>query len=76
MYQYIVMPVLRPFDEPEFVWGAEVIDFVNQTLEVIYFLLVAQTASFSPPWIGSRIHTRPTHSTPVREVNVTGRSLT
>ena len=34
-YRYIVMPVLRPFNEPKFVWGVEVIDFVNQVLEVI-----------------------------------------
>lgn len=33
-YQYIVMPVLRPFDEPNFTSFGEVVDFVNQTLEV------------------------------------------
>ena len=33
-YQYIVMPVLRPFNEPNFTSFGEVVDFVNQTLEV------------------------------------------
>lgn len=33
-YQYIVMPVLRPFNEPDFTSFGEVVDFVNQTLEV------------------------------------------
>ena len=33
-YQYIVMPVLRPFNEPNFTSFGEVVDFVHQTLEV------------------------------------------
>jgi serine/threonine protein kinase len=33
-YQYIVMPVLRPFNEPNFTSFGEVVDYVNQTLEV------------------------------------------
>lgn len=33
-YRYIVMPVLRPFNEPNFMSFGEVVDFVNQTLEV------------------------------------------
>lgn len=33
-YQYIVMPVLRPFNEPDFTSVGEVIEFVDQTLEV------------------------------------------
>lgn len=33
-YQYIIMPVLRPFNDPSFASLGEVIDFVNQTLEV------------------------------------------
>ena len=36
-YKYIVMPVLRPFNEPNFTSFGEVIDFVNQTLEASYF---------------------------------------
>ena len=31
---YIVMPLLRPFDDPEFGTIGEVIDFVTQLLEV------------------------------------------
>ena len=31
---YIVMPLLRPFDNPEFSTIGEVIDFVTQILEV------------------------------------------
>lgn len=38
-YQYIVMPVLRPFDEPNFTSFGEVADFVNQTLEARIFAL-------------------------------------
>ena len=37
-YRYIVMPVFRPFNEPNFTTFGEVIDFVNQTLEVSIFL--------------------------------------
>lgn len=34
----LVMPYLRPFDDPEFRTIGEVVDFVSQTLEVgIYF---------------------------------------
>jgi hypothetical protein len=32
--QYIVMPVLRPFDNPEFCFVGEVVEFVTQLLEV------------------------------------------
>ena len=32
--QFLVMPVLRRFDDPEFMFGSEVIDFVTQVLEV------------------------------------------
>ena len=32
--QFLVMPVLRRFDDPEFMLGCEVIDFVSQVLEV------------------------------------------
>lgn len=31
---YIVMPLLRPFDDPEFGALGEVVDFVTQVLEV------------------------------------------
>lgn len=31
---YIVMPLLRPFDDPTFAHVSEVVDFVGQTLEV------------------------------------------
>lgn len=33
-YRYIVMPVLRPFNDPDFTSFGEVFDFVSQTLEV------------------------------------------
>ena len=39
-YQYIVMPVLRPFNEPNFTSFGEVVDFVNQTLEASLFTLL------------------------------------
>lgn len=31
---YIVMPLLRPFDDPEFGFVGEVVDFVTQVIEV------------------------------------------
>jgi hypothetical protein len=31
---YIVMPALRPFNDPEFCFIGEVVDFVTQLLEV------------------------------------------
>ena len=42
--RYIVMPVLRPFNEPNFTSLGEVLDFVNQTLEV-------SVVSFSYPLV-------------------------
>ena len=33
-YQYIVMPILQPFDEPNFTTFGEVVHFVSQKLEV------------------------------------------
>ena len=38
--QFMVMPVLRRFDDPEFMYGCEVIDFVSQVLEVRCVLMV------------------------------------
>ncbi|EGO02257.1 hypothetical protein SERLA73DRAFT_48387 [Serpula lacrymans var. lacrymans S7.3] len=35
---YIAMPLLRPFDDPEFGAFGEVLDFINQTLEGIAFM--------------------------------------
>ena len=35
---YIVMPLLRPFDNPEFGAIGEVIDFITQVLEVHQYL--------------------------------------
>jgi hypothetical protein len=32
--EYIVMPVLRPYNDPEFSFVGEVVDFVTQVLEV------------------------------------------
>jgi len=32
--QYMVMPVLRRFDDPDFVTVGEVVEFVSQALEV------------------------------------------
>ncbi|KAF8555578.1 hypothetical protein OG21DRAFT_1483816 [Imleria badia] len=37
-YRYIVMPVLRPFNEPNFTSLGEVLDFVNQTLEGLVYM--------------------------------------
>ncbi|KAG6373909.1 kinase-like domain-containing protein [Boletus reticuloceps] len=37
-YQYIVMPVLRPFNEPDFTSFGEIVDFVNQTLEGLEYM--------------------------------------
>ncbi|KAJ3511341.1 hypothetical protein NLJ89_g4151 [Agrocybe chaxingu] len=36
--QYMVMPVLRKFDDPEFLSVCEVVDFVSQVLEGLSFL--------------------------------------
>lgn len=33
IYQYLVMPVLRPLNEPNFTSFGEIVDFVDQTLE-------------------------------------------
>ncbi|KII93060.1 hypothetical protein PLICRDRAFT_101119 [Plicaturopsis crispa FD-325 SS-3] len=35
---YIVMPILRPFDDPTFAYVGEVADFVGQTLEGLLFM--------------------------------------
>ncbi|KAG6379504.1 hypothetical protein JVT61DRAFT_9995 [Boletus reticuloceps] len=37
-YQYIVMPVLRPFNEPNFTTFGEIVDFVDQTLEGLMYI--------------------------------------
>ncbi len=37
-YEYLVLPVLRKFDDPPFYAVVEVLDFVRQTLEVICVL--------------------------------------
>lgn len=34
-WDYLVMPLLRKFDSPEFYAASEVVEFVRQTLEVI-----------------------------------------
>jgi hypothetical protein len=41
---HIVMPLLRPFDDPEFVFIGEVVDFVDQILEV-------RTLAAAPPTV-------------------------
>jgi len=33
-FEYLVMPLLRPFDDPEFTVIGEVVDFITQILEV------------------------------------------
>ncbi|KII93058.1 hypothetical protein PLICRDRAFT_35229 [Plicaturopsis crispa FD-325 SS-3] len=35
---YLVMPNLRPFDDPQFTFVGEVVDFVEQTLEGLQFM--------------------------------------
>ncbi|KAG5653370.1 hypothetical protein H0H81_000871 [Sphagnurus paluster] len=42
--EYIVMPILRAYDNPEFGAVGEVVDFVTQMLEVILNLFVLQHA--------------------------------
>jgi hypothetical protein len=36
--EYIVMPVLRPYNDPEFSFVGEVVDFVTQVLEVRIYI--------------------------------------
>jgi hypothetical protein len=43
--EYIVMPVLRPFNNPEFRFIGEVVDFVTQLLEVSYLFALHRTVS-------------------------------
>ena len=45
-YRYIVMPVLRPFNRPNFTSLGEVVDFVTQTLEVSIFSFSCLFAEF------------------------------
>lgn len=37
-FEYLVMPLLRPFDDPEFTVIGEVVDFVTQILEGLAFM--------------------------------------
>lgn len=44
--QFMVMPVLRRFDDPEFTFGCEVVDFVSQVLEVcrsFYYVFIHES---------------------------------
>jgi len=43
-YDFIVMPVLRFFNDPPFVFVEEVLDFIQQTLEGLVFLHQAGVA--------------------------------
>lgn len=46
--QFMVTPVLRRFDDPEFMFGSEVIDFVSQVLEVrcVFFMVPPETYDY------------------------------
>jgi hypothetical protein len=46
--QFMVMPVLRRFDDPAFMFGCEVIDFVTQILEVRCTFLYVLFFSLDP----------------------------
>lgn len=37
-FEYLVMPLLRPFDDPEFTMIGEVVDFITQILEGLTFM--------------------------------------
>ena len=52
---YIVMPLLRPFDSPEFGAIGEVIDFVTQVLEVRISLSKCARPNLTM-WLGYRLH--------------------
>jgi hypothetical protein len=39
IFQFLVMPILRRFDDPEFNAPCEVVDFISQALEVCRFLI-------------------------------------
>ena len=52
----MVMPYLRPFDDPEFVLVGDAIDFVTQMLEVIYFITARAQALMMTAGFG--IHAR------------------
>lgn len=45
--QYLVMPLLRPFDDPEFWAIGEVVDFVTQILEVSCDVFIAYITNTS-----------------------------
>lgn len=51
--QFMVMPVLRRFDDPEFVAPCEVIDFISQALEVCDISLFNRPAQ--PPVNGAPV---------------------
>jgi hypothetical protein len=54
--EYIVMPALRPFNDPEFRFVGEVVDFVTQLLEVGILLLFHASISLVP---GTKFHASP-----------------
>lgn len=52
--QFIVMPVLRRFDDPEFVAPCEVVDFISQALEVRR-ILIGGVIPAQPPANGAPV---------------------
>ena len=54
-YEFIVMPLLREFDEPPFETVEQAIDFVSQTLEV-HTILILQVLIPDEMLIGSKLH--------------------
>jgi len=45
--EYIVMPVLRPYDSPQFCFVGEVVDFITQLLEVSIYVAYGQPSHSS-----------------------------
>ncbi|KAF8165858.1 hypothetical protein B0H34DRAFT_648961 [Crassisporium funariophilum] len=44
---FLIMPPLRRFDDPDFVWASEVADFVSQTIEGLTFLHTQRIAHYN-----------------------------
>ncbi len=47
-YDFIVMPLLRFFDDPPFVFVDEALDFIRQSLKVGFFLIFLRSAALTP----------------------------
>jgi hypothetical protein len=72
-YQYIVMPVLRPFNEPNFTSLGEVVDFVNQTSGGLCTSLLMSLTEYRCP--GPRVYARTKCGTSVGKFTIPGCAL-